>query len=68
MALLRTLTRMAIQRLASDPELQQKVKDTIKHEVLPKAREKWSNVKPEIKKAALKGRNLVKDIGNSMTK
>ena len=68
MVLLKTLAQIAFQRWKSDPELQEKVKDTIKHEVLPRAKQKWTYVKPEIKKAAHKGKAFVKEIRKSLDK
>ena len=66
MALIRTIVKIALQRLASDPEIQRKMKNTIKQDVIPEAKQRWSDIKPEIEKVALKGKTLLKGLKNTM--
>ena len=58
MAIFRTLARMAVQRLASDPELQAKVSRVLKKEVVPRAKQSWDQAKPELNKAKAKAQDL----------
>ena len=51
MALFRTLARMAIQKLANNPELRAKVVSVVKEDIVPRAKEGWEQAKPELKKA-----------------
>ena len=51
MALFRTLARMAIQKLADNPELRAKVVSVVKEDIVPRAKEGWEQAKPELKKA-----------------
>ena len=51
MALFKTLARMAIQKLADNPELRAKVASVVKEDIVPRAREGWEQAKPELKKA-----------------
>jgi hypothetical protein len=51
MALFKTLARMAIQKLADNPELLAKVSSVVKEEIVPRAKEGWEQAKPELKKA-----------------
>ena len=51
MALFKTLARMAVQKLANNPELRAKVASVVKEDIVPRAREGWEQAKPELKKA-----------------
>ena len=51
MALFKTLARMAIQKLADNPELRTKVASVVKEDIVPRAKEGWEQAKPELKKA-----------------
>ena len=51
MALFKTLARMAIQKLADNPELRAKVASVVKEDIVPRAKEGWEQAKPELKKA-----------------
>jgi len=51
MALFKTLARMAIQKLADNPELLAKVTSVVKEDIVPRAKEGWEQAKPELKKA-----------------
>ena len=51
MALFKTLARMAIQKLADNPELRAKVASLVKEDIVPRAKEGWEQAKPELKKA-----------------
>ena len=51
MALFKTLARMAIQKLADNPELLAKVTSIVKEDIVPRAKEGWEQAKPELKKA-----------------
>ena len=51
MALFKTLARMAIQKLANNPELRAKVVSVVKEDIVPRAKEGWEQAKPELKKA-----------------
>ena len=66
MAIFRTLARMAVQRLASDPELQAKVSRVFKKEVVPRAKQGWEQAKPELKKAKAKVHDLAARIKNKI--
>ena len=58
MTIFRTLARMTVRRLASDPELQTKVSRVLKKEVVPRAKQGWEQVKPELEKARAKALDL----------
>ena len=66
MAIFRTLARMAVQRLASDPALQAKVSRALKKEVVPRAKQGWEQAKPELKKAKAKAQDLAARIKNKI--
>ena len=51
MALFKTIARMAIQKLANNPELQAKVASVVKEDIVPRAKEGWKQAKPELQKA-----------------
>ena len=51
MALFKTLARMAIQKLANNPELRAKVVSVVKEDIVPRAKEGWEQAKPELQKA-----------------
>jgi len=51
MALFKTLARMAIQKLADNPELRAKVASVVKEDIVPRAKEGWEQAKPELQKA-----------------
>ena len=51
MALLKSLARMAVQRLANDPELRAKASSVVREEILPRAKEGWEQAKPGLEKA-----------------
>ena len=51
MALFKTLARMAIQKLADNPELRAKVASVVKEDIVPRAKEGWEQARPELKKA-----------------
>ena len=51
MALFKTLARMAVQKLANNPELRAKVVSVVKEDIVPRAKEGWDQAKPELKKA-----------------
>ena len=51
MALFKTLARMAVQKLANNPELRDKVVSVVKEAIVPRAKEGWEQAKPELKKA-----------------
>ena len=51
MALFKTIARMAIQKLANNPELRAKVVSVVKEDIVPRAKEGWEQAKPEPKKA-----------------
>ena len=51
MALFKSLARMAIQKLANNPELRAKVVSVVKEDIVPRAKEGWEQAKPELKKA-----------------
>ena len=51
MALFKTLARMAIKKLADNPELRAKVASVVKEDIVPRAKEGWEQAKPELKKA-----------------
>ena len=51
MALFKTLARLAIQKLADNPELRGKVASVVKEDIVPRAKEGWEQAKPELKKA-----------------
>ena len=51
MALFKTIARMAIQKLANNPELRAKVVSVVKEDIVPRAKEGWEQAKPELKKA-----------------
>ena len=51
MALFKTLARMAIQKLADNPELRAKVVSVVKEDIVPRAKEGWEQAKPELRKA-----------------
>ena len=57
---------MAVQRLASDPELQAKVSRVIKKELVPRAKQGWVQAKPEIEKARNKAQDLATKIKNKI--
>ena len=62
MALLKTLARIAAQRLANDPEMQQRLIKAVKEEVVPRAQKGWKRAQPEMKKA----KNKVDDIAETI--
>lgn len=51
MALFKSLARMAVQKLANDPELRAKVANVMKEEIMPRAKQGWEQAKPELDKA-----------------
>ena len=51
MALFKSLARMAVQRLANDPEFRAKVANVVKEEIVPRAMQGWEQAKPELDKA-----------------
>ena len=51
MALFKTIARMAIQKLANNPELRAKVVSVVKEDIVPRAKEGWEQAKPELIKA-----------------
>ena len=51
MALFKTIARMAVQKLANNPELRAKVVSVVKEDIVPRAKEGWEQAKPELKKA-----------------
>ena len=66
MTIFRTLARMTVRRLASDPELQTKVSRVLKKEVVPRAKQGWEQAKPELKKAKEKAQDLAARIKNKI--
>ena len=51
MALFKSLARMAVQKLANNPELRAKVASVVKEELVPRAKQGWEQAKPELQKA-----------------
>ena len=51
MALFKSLARMAVQKLANNPELRAKVASVVKEELVPRAKQGWEQAKPELEKA-----------------
>ena len=66
MVIFRTIARMAVQRLAIDPELQAKGSRVLKMEVVPRAKQGWKQAKPELKKANAKAQDLAAKIKNNI--
>ena len=62
MALFKTLARMAIQKLANNPELRAKVVSVVKEDIVPRAKEGWEQAKPELEKAKERARDFAKKI------
>ena len=60
MSIFKTLGRMALQRIANDPKLQETLKSAVRRDILPKAQEGWTYVKPELKKIKAKGEIVLK--------
>jgi len=60
MSIFRTLGRMAIQRIANDPKLQETIKSAVREDIIPKAQESWTQVKPELRKIKAKGEIVLK--------
>ena len=58
----RTLARFAVRRIAQDPELRAKAVRTVKHEVVPRAKEGWNKAKPKLEAARDKARKAVRGI------
>ncbi len=62
MSIFRTLGRMAVQRIANDPKLQEKLKSAVREDIIPKAQESWTQVKPELRKIKSKGEAVLKKV------
>lgn len=58
----RTLARYAVRRIAHDPELRAKAVRTVKHEVVPRAKEGWKKTKPKLEEVRDKARKAVRRI------
>ena len=61
MALFKTLAGVVLRRLASDPRVQEKVKRTIKKEVIPRSIQTWQQLKPGLVKIAKRGNKFFGD-------
>lgn len=60
----RTLARFAVHRIAQDPELRAKAVRTVKHEIVPRAKEGWIKAKPKLEEARDPARKIVRGILN----
>ena len=49
MLFFKSVARMAVQKLANDPEVQAKVARIVKEEIVPRAKQGWEQAKPELK-------------------
>ena len=41
MSIFKTIGRIAVQRIANDPKLQEKLKSAVREDIIPKAQESW---------------------------
>ena len=60
MSIFKTLGKMAIQRIANDPKLQETLKSAVREDIIPKVQEGWTQVKPELSKIKAKGEIVLK--------
>lgn len=48
MLFFKSVARMAVQKLANDPEARAKVARVVKEEIVPRAKQGWEQAKPEL--------------------
>ena len=51
MLFFKAVARMAVQKFANDPEVRAKVARVVKEEIVPRAKQGWEQVKPELENA-----------------
>ena len=66
MTILKTLARIAVQKVANDPELRARISSTVQQEIVPRAKQGWEKAKPELQKAKVKASELAKKIKNKI--
>ena len=66
MTIIKTLARIAVQKIADDPELRARISSKVQQEIVPKAKQGWEKAKPELKKAKGKAFELATKIKNKI--
>lgn len=66
MAPIKFLAKIAIQKLASDPELQRRAKRVVKEKILPKAKKGIQNSKPVLNRVKISALTLAENIKNNL--
>ena len=68
MSILRTLGRMAIQRLANDPKLQKRLKHVVADDVIPKVQKGVKKMKPKLRKIRKSGVAAIRKVREKIEK
>ena len=66
MTILKTLARLAVNKVANDPELRARISSTVQQEIVPRAKQGWKKAKPELEKAKGKAFELATKIKNKI--
>ena len=66
MTILKTLARIAVHKVANDPELRARISSTVRQEIVPRAKQGWEKAKPELEKAKGKAFELATKIKNKI--
>ena len=68
MTIIKTLARIAVQKIADDPELRARISSKVQQEIVPKAKQGWEKAKPELEKAKGKAFEIATKIKNKIEK